>query len=84
MDLVNLIETKYISTNEDLKILDLASVAQFFTIDVLTDVAFGSPFGFLAAGDDLYDNIKTVGLLMPVLELQENITWIASFSTTSI
>jgi cytochrome P450 len=78
LDLVNLIEAKYISTPSKLKILDLARVAQYFTIDVLTDVAFGYPFGFLAADDDLHDYIKSLGPLMPFMELNSNITWIAS------
>lgn len=78
MDHVNLIEAKYISTPNELKTLDLARVAQYFTVDVITDVAFGKPFGFLAADDDLHDYIKSLGPLMPVLELLANITWLCS------
>lgn len=84
MDLVNLIETKYISTPTELKVLDLARVSQYFTLDVLTDVAFGYPFGFLAADDDLHDYIKSLGPLMPFMELQSNITWLARILNSRI
>jgi cytochrome P450 len=77
MDFVNLIESKYLSTSQELKALDLARVSQYFTLDVLTDVAFGYPFGFLAADDDLHDYIKSLGPLMPFMELQSNITWLS-------
>lgn len=78
-DLVNLIETKYLSTSGGLKAMDLASVSQYFALDTLTSIAFGTPFGFVAADEDLHDYIKTLGPMMPVIELQSNITWIASF-----
>jgi hypothetical protein len=41
-------------------------------MDVLTNVAFGDPFGYLANDADVYDYIKTIGALMPILELQVN------------
>lgn len=34
-------------------------VARYFTLDVLSTVAFGRPFGFLAANDDLWDYGKS-------------------------
>lgn len=71
-DLVNLIERKYISTGTTLRALDFAQVAQYFTMDVLTDVAFGAPFGYLARDEDVHDYIKTIRSFMPVLELQTN------------
>jgi cytochrome P450 len=78
MDFVNLIETHYLSTPDKLKVMDLARVSQYFTLDVITDMAFGYPFGFLAANADLYNYISSFGPLMPIFELQANITWIGA------
>ena len=41
-------------------------------MDVLTDVAFGAPFGYLDRDEDVHDYIKTIRAFMPVLELQTN------------
>ena len=71
-DLISLIKCKYISTGTTLRTLDFAQVAQYFTMDVLTDVAFGAPFGYLNRDEDVHDYIKTIRAFMPVLELQTN------------
>ena len=53
--------------------MDWAHVAQYFTMDVLTDIAFSRPLGYLKQSADLHGCIKTVRAYMPVLELQTNI-----------
>ena len=53
--------------------MDWAVMAQYFTMDVLTDVAFSRPFGYLKDNADLFGYIKTVQQYMPVLEMQANI-----------
>jgi hypothetical protein len=35
-------------------------MAQYFTLDVISDVAYREPFGFLATDSDLYDYLKIV------------------------
>lgn len=42
-------------------------------MDVLTDVAFSQPLGYLKQNADLHGYIQTVRAYMPVLELQTNI-----------
>ncbi|KKY16825.1 putative cytochrome p450 [Phaeomoniella chlamydospora] len=71
-DMINLIRKKYISEGTQYRPLDFAVIAQYFTMDVLTDVAFGEPFGYLKNDKDMYDYIKTIRGFMPVLELQTN------------
>ncbi len=73
MDLVHLIESCYLSTGGLYKVMDWAQVAQYFTMDVLSDVAFSEPFGYLKYNEDLHDYIRTVRAYIPVLELQTNI-----------
>lgn len=41
-------------------------------MDVLTNVAFGDPFGYLANDADVHDYIKTIRAFVPILELQTN------------
>lgn len=55
---VNLIKTKYISNGGTLKPMDIALQAQYFTLDVITSLAYGKAFGYLAKDEDIYDYIK--------------------------
>lgn len=41
-------------------------------MDVLTNVAFGDPFGYMANDADVHDYIKTIRAFVPILELQTN------------
>ena len=72
LDIVHLIETRYMSTNTTFRIADLSSIVQYFTLDVLTTIAFGHPFGFIEKNYDVYDYIKTVGDFMPILEMESH------------
>ncbi|KAK0609885.1 pisatin demethylase [Bombardia bombarda] len=66
MALVNLLETSYISKG---KPFDFARKAQFYTLDTISDVAYGQAFGFLTHDTDLYDYIHILEKQMP------NIMW---------
>jgi hypothetical protein len=72
MDLVHVIEKNYLSVNGEYKPMDWAHVAQYFAIDVLSDVAFSKPLEYLKNNADIRGYIKTVRQYMPVLELQSN------------
>ncbi|KAJ5655537.1 hypothetical protein N7507_007487 [Penicillium longicatenatum] len=56
--LVNLIERKYISTATDVRPIDFAQAAQFWSLDVITSIALGDPFGYLTEDKDMYNFIK--------------------------
>ncbi|KAI9768093.1 MAG: hypothetical protein M1840_005127 [Geoglossum simile] len=73
LDLVKLIEDKYISEGSCLRPMDFARKAQYFTLDVITDIAFGEPFGDLTADEDVHEYLTTIDRLMPVLH------WITVF-----
>lgn len=65
-DLINLIERKYICTKEEPGTqVDFAQTVNFFTLDVISGLAFGQPFGDLIAGEDKFDYVKTVEEAMP-------------------
>ncbi|KAH0550974.1 hypothetical protein GP486_007661 [Trichoglossum hirsutum] len=71
LDLVKLIETKYLSAGSHMRAFDLARKAQFLTLDVITDVAFGESFGNINADEDVHGYIDAIErMLLPSLWLQ--------------
>ena len=69
IDLIHKIST----TNQP---FDMALIAQYFTMDVISHVALGYPFGYLQRNEDIYNFLATTRSLMPVLELGCNHSWI--------
>jgi hypothetical protein len=67
-DLHELLRQKYLSTGSDVKPVDLARLLHYFVIDVITDIAFRTPFGFLKADADVHGYISTQEKLIPVFE----------------
>jgi len=67
LELIQLIKREYTG-----KVMDFARLAQYFTLDVLSKVAFGTAFGYLEANEDLYDYNKTSAQFLPILELITN------------
>ncbi|CZR62527.1 related to pisatin demethylase (cytochrome P450) [Phialocephala subalpina] len=58
----HLLGTKYLSAGTKYRPVDFSSKAQYFTLDVITDIAFGKPFGNLAADEDLHHYIELMEL----------------------
>ncbi len=56
--------------------MDLARVSQFFTLDVITEVAFGRSFGYLATDSDVHQYIKMTEESMPVIMVASVYPWI--------
>jgi hypothetical protein len=66
LDLVRLIENKYLSEGSCIRPIDFARKAQFLALDVITAVAFGEAFGDLAADEDIHEYLATVERMLPV------------------
>ncbi|KAF7538220.1 hypothetical protein G7Z17_g12677 [Cylindrodendrum hubeiense] len=49
------------------KVVDFGRKAQFFTLDVISDLAFGKPFGFLETDSDVYEYIGTTEETLPMV-----------------
>lgn len=64
---VELIETNYISTPKDYSPMDLGEKASFFTLDVISDLAFGQAFGYLETDRDVYDYLKMMKTAVPLM-----------------
>lgn len=67
LDFINLIERKYISTDDDYRPMDLAQKAQFLTLDVISTLAFGQCFGCLETDTDLYKHVLATNASIPVV-----------------
>ncbi|OAL49101.1 benzoate 4-monooxygenase cytochrome-like protein P450 [Pyrenochaeta sp. DS3sAY3a] len=60
-EFLQLIRTKYLSSSSKLIPMDLARKAQFFTLDVISTIGFGEPFGDLTSDSDVHGYIKAAG-----------------------
>ena len=57
--MLHLIRSKYLSGPSHCVPMDLARKIQYFTLDVISTIGFGQPFGDLKADADLNDYIKS-------------------------
>jgi hypothetical protein len=78
-DLFKLIGHKYLSTGATLKTVDLSRILQYFVVDVITDISFREPFGFLEADEDIHGYISTQEELLPLFEWLSALPSIARF-----
>ena len=69
VELLDLIRRDYVQKNEA---MDFAKLAGYFTLDVLTQIAFGQALGFLIRNEDLYDYRKSSTAFYPVMEMSSN------------
>ncbi|RTE80588.1 hypothetical protein BHE90_004925 [Fusarium euwallaceae] len=76
--LIDLIETKYLSTSREYRPADFAQKIQYFTLDVISDLAFGQPFGYVDQDDDVFDFIKITRSFFPVTLVIANIPSLVS------
>ncbi|KAI1324777.1 cytochrome P450 [Xylariaceae sp. FL0255] len=67
--LVNLIDTKYLSTATDHRPMQFFEKMSFFALDVMGDLSFGGAFGFLTQDSDLYRYHKITAEAMPMMNL---------------
>ncbi|KAF4508881.1 hypothetical protein G6O67_005210 [Ophiocordyceps sinensis] len=71
--LINLLDTSYVSANRP---FDFGRKAQYFTLDVISDLAFGKPFGDIATDSDVHEYISTMEANMPNIILTSSLPWL--------
>ena len=76
MALMKLIEEKYISTGTDFKPMDMGRKASYFTLDVLSSLAFGEPFGDLQTDSDVHKYVETIEEVGPAIMMITIFPWI--------
>ncbi|KAK3326184.1 cytochrome P450 [Apodospora peruviana] len=64
---VDLIRRKYLSKQDRLNAVDFAPISRYFTMDVITRLLFGEPFGHLDEGMDVVGWIGAMDSMLPVL-----------------
>jgi hypothetical protein len=77
-NLVKLVRSKYISSNTEYRPDDLVQKLQYFTLDVISDLAFGKPLGYLQNDADPFDYVEAMDASMPVLASLGNVPWLAN------
>ena len=65
--LVSLINEKYVSTPGNPRPFDFGRKAQYFTLDVISDIAYSEPFGCLPSDSDILGYIQAVEENMPMI-----------------
>jgi hypothetical protein len=76
--LISLLESKYISADTEYKPVDFALKAQFFTLDVISDIAMGKAFGNLDADKDTCSLVRTSDETLPIVILLAAFPWLAN------
>ncbi|TEA19139.1 Cytochrome P450 monooxygenase lolP1 [Colletotrichum sidae] len=76
--LVNLIETRYLSTETEFKPCDLARKVQYFTLDVISAIGFGKKFGYVEADADFMRYIDTTEKMLPTILMIALQPWVLS------
>ncbi|KAM0334507.1 hypothetical protein ACHAQA_001536 [Verticillium albo-atrum] len=78
-ELLDLIRSKYVSTQDRIIPMDLAKKVQFFTLDVISSVGLGKTFGMLRADEDVdsYLQSSEEGLAAANLAWGLGASWLA-------
>lgn len=78
VELLHLVRTKYLSTDRLVKPLDFARKIQYLTLDVISHLGFGEPFGDLRADDDVdgYIDAGETGLAVLTVATALGLTWV--------
>jgi cytochrome P450 len=74
---IDLIDRKYVSDPNEYRPMDFALKTQYFTLDVISALAFGKPFGYLTHDEDLHDYIKITTAYIPVMVTLGSVPWLA-------
>ncbi|KAE8443237.1 hypothetical protein EG329_002105 [Mollisiaceae sp. DMI_Dod_QoI] len=73
--LISLIKNKYLSNEKESKVVDLAQKLQFFALDVVMDIATGSPFEDLIHDEDRYEYLKSTADSLPTIAMVSSVPW---------
>lgn len=67
--MLSLIKDKYLTCPDQglFRVLDLGRVTSFFTLDVISQIAFGQTFGFLEHDDDPFGYLQNLSEMLPAI-----------------
>lgn len=81
MDVVHLIQRKYLTVRSQLKPLDFAKIAQFLTLDVITFLSAGEPLGFVSDDEDKYEYVKSFYEAFPFMNIFASVPILCAITT---
>ncbi|KAK4545870.1 hypothetical protein LTR36_002434 [Oleoguttula mirabilis] len=69
LKLFELVQTKYVAKPEEgiFRTMDISRETSFFTLDVISKVAFGQTFGFLDLDEDPFGYLENLAQLLPAI-----------------
>lgn len=76
---INLIRTKYLTSRAEVRPMDFAEKAQFFTLDTILDIATGTPMGDLDQDADVNAYLKTTSDFVPPLVMVGSVPSVQNF-----
>ena len=62
------VDEHYVSSDRVTKEVDISRTIQFLTMDVITHLLFGEPFGYVRTQSDIHDFLNIVQERLPVVE----------------
>ncbi|OAL04444.1 cytochrome P450 [Phaeosphaeriaceae sp. SRC1lsM3a] len=77
-NLIHLIQTKYLSTADNYRPMDFGEKASYFTLDVISELAFGQAFGYIENDDDVFDYLKITKTYIPIMMIVANVPSLAT------
>jgi len=77
LELIDLIKWNYLSVGSELKPMDLARKSAFFTMDVITELAFGHSWGCLPRDEDVGSWFESNEKMLPRGIMFSSIPWLA-------
>ncbi|KAK4189128.1 putative cytochrome P450 E-class, group I [Podospora australis] len=78
LELVALIDRKYLSEDGIFRPFDLCAKAHFFSLDVISDSSFSTAFGFLVEDRDLHRFIEINDSAVPIMNFLQAMPWLSS------
>ncbi|KAK5653714.1 hypothetical protein OQA88_8745 [Cercophora sp. LCS_1] len=73
---LDLVRRKYVSEPGVFRPMEFAHRAQFYTLDVVTSVTFGTPFGFLKKDGDVEKYLETTEAMTPMFGVLGTLPWL--------
>lgn len=69
LEMFKLIDDKYLTSAEDniFRTVDLSRITSFFTLDTISQIAFGQTFGFLRMDDDPFGYLENLAQFLPAI-----------------
>lgn len=65
---IRVIDQNWVSASGETKKYDLGRNIQFLTTDIICDLCFGRPLGFVKHQKDMHDFLKTLESRLPIVE----------------